>query len=1405
MSFSAYFKKKNKDRALNNIIRKGTIDCVEENTAYFNMLRSMDDLFEILFEAEEGLPSNYGDEKLLYSVRKTPFLFSDQDIYYLRQFPPTFWAQALSHRYNKMLADLHREYQLAQNEDRRPLIPEWDFVTLWDANRPCTFLVNILASQHYNRLTSNVDRDELEKISELEKTSKSKADEARKEYERKHGYYELELGPYVPGGHVREKDEEKEPTLEEFPNPIERTESWRDAEGRKKGPHKTSKESPPDRAWIFKGLVGMTRKRASIRLGGWVKSVSDGWLAGGPNSPKRQVFDDALKVDWRCIRGSGGRDRSYPLMVPVYSEKQIKQLNSIDNREYSNVLKTSVSDSYFQPTYIFPLKEEENYHPLWRTGKYKNYNELMQALKYEEREKTCLAEMEGQLKEVKVPCRVWKALTPQGVITEFIAPIPIMDRGLLIERGAYRAHESKQAAVDNIKSLSVTADDKTAADRVKNILKDLRLGVGKLEQKITQKNSQLATLLGSDKDIDDEKIEELRSEISQLKGSLEIARHLDTTSPNWSVLPDDQLIELVKGRGQYVKQLEQEAKGVILDAVERKLVADESDYVKHTLKIRKGPSLYHWINTGGASMNRGTKQYRHAPKEVTERYLRDHEKFFTQNDVDGSGLPKVAAYPFDPHYIEKLLKSQLESQKEALLRQTDKLKNIEKVLDAPRTYKDGELALADETTPENQKLPSLLQHVKMYHELTPLNQIQDIDDQKLHQLKLKRTAGSAAKKGAIERLRSRIEAFKGNEAVNKEQKFGLGAYNLLREYIQTKSRIRGIRRTIRSLQGQLEGIAKPGSVTVTSPIAEGVDNFMQRIKGSPEYDAMMVGINLLYESIKRYVVRNLGEESYGKFLKAEKEYQTAKSALDDVEKTGVEADILTKNKECEVSTQRLIRRLDQWKTCIRGMAFKYAKCMWQLDLGFGTRRQRERGLKGALSLDDEDNNEAERTVELTPSEQSLAKELENFVGANADGDNIDEYMRQLVTQIKDSVESRMEGEGETSTSMASQRGWLFQKIRGVNVADANWQQILEIGQTPEPKAQMKNKEDTEERGMQDFVHGLVADDMVTAAWMKVGGRAFQLVRLGFIQRYKEKFGRFPKNKEVQEYLERQKKILMDAVKNASDERRGDQGEMLPPENESETPEGHIVTTWAQIKDFNRSKANQLKKMLSDYTNEQWNEYRKNRASIGPLQKIYGLIEKTSLVAQQTRTRLVDLAFLESSVSSIIGRASSRPAEQGELLKTELKEFSSFYQSIIIREAPAFDLALTIIKNLQNEQSYKIVHADKVKKASTYWQDCRNNASAARRWIDAGIILQYKTIKVRFSDGTLKEWRLSKEDIDKIQAARVAATNRWKLGQAAKKFMQDNPGYDKKAGIYSNQPEPTPPKPKPIPSAEETPF
>lgn len=1339
MSFSAYFVKKNKVRALDNVMKTASIDCKEDNRAYFNMFRSMQDLLEVMLEAEEGL-NLFGDE-LSYSVRKTPFLFSDQDIYYLRQFPPIFWAQALSHRYNKMLADLHREYELAKRENRKTLIPEWDFVTVWDQGKPCTFLVNIMASQHYKRLTAPANK---------EKLATSDDAEARKQYEKDHGYYELELGPYVEGGHVRD-DDEKDPDLESLPNPVERSESWKEVQERQikknKNPHRTSKESPPDRAWIFRGLVGMTKKRASVRVGTWIKSVADGWLSGEEDSAQRKIYDRAMKVDWRNIRGSGGRDRLYPLVVPVYNDKQIQRLNQIDNREFSHALRpASVSDPYFQPDYLFP-NEKDNPHPLWWTN-IKNSEELIKALSYEEEVKSCKVEADGKLTETQVPCRVWKALTVHGLIRKFVAPLPIMDRGLLVNNKKYREHEGKKAAANNIKSLMVPKD-RGEEDPANKIVADLRLGVEGISKRINAKNGELARR--GDKEDDDSV--KLQDELFRLYGSLEIARHLSEVNPNWPQLADGQIVELLRSDVSYAKKLETEARQTILNAIAQKQVADEREFLKYTMRLRRD-SLYHWINTGGASMNRGTKQYTQANKEVTDRYQQEHEKFFTQNDIGESGLPEVAAYPYDPAYIKKLLESDLASQRKQLEEQEKKREEISKVLNSPRSHKGKEA-------------PSVLAHV-MKHQYMPLDQIIDIDGEPLSKLSIKRTPGSDAITGAQEKLKwtEKIKVFKGEKSVNGVQKIGLGAYDLIREYQYALKSIRSIKRTIKNLENQMKGVVEGKQVTVDSPIAEGVKNFTDKIKGTPEYDAMQVGLNLLYESIRRYITRNLGEDAYDNFLKAERAYKQAKDQLEQAKQGEDKMAIKTANANCQKATRILMKKLEEWKTRIRQLAFVYSKCMWQLDLGFGTRRQRERGLKGSLAIADEEN-EADRQVQLTPSEERLAEELGKFLELDG-SQNPDD----LVRKIKDSIHSRMEGDS-TSTGIDEQRKWLYRKIKGVGVADANWQQILEIGQVPE-----ENGDEKEESSAQDFVHGLSVDDMITASWMKVGGRAFQLIRLGFIQEYKRIRGHYPTNREVQEYLQQQKTIVSRAVAEAGKFKEGEERNV--PDKESELPVGHVLEKWEKITNL-ENKANQIKKMLHNYTKEQWSEYRRNPAAIRPLQNIHSLTEVTSWIVQRTRTKLVDLKILENAVAKLVGHITSEPKDKGELLKEELSEFTNFNRVLVSKEAPTFDLAVKIVRSLQNKNSYKIVHTNKSK--ATYWADIRNNASAARRWIDADIILRYKRIKIRFADGVERKWILSNEDVQLIQTARSQASNMWVIENAAQKFAQANPQYGKEEIAY----------------------
>lgn len=98
------------------------------------------------------IKTDSGKEETLYERRKTPIFFDQDDINYLNQIPPKYWAKALYMRYGKLLHKVHQKREAGSSE---PDVQKLTFTTQGKGRESVT--VNTGINKLYDKLNADVD------------------------------------------------------------------------------------------------------------------------------------------------------------------------------------------------------------------------------------------------------------------------------------------------------------------------------------------------------------------------------------------------------------------------------------------------------------------------------------------------------------------------------------------------------------------------------------------------------------------------------------------------------------------------------------------------------------------------------------------------------------------------------------------------------------------------------------------------------------------------------------------------------------------------------------------------------------------------------------------------------------------------------------------------------------------------------------------------------------------------------------------------------------------------------------------------------------------------------------------------------------------------------------------------
>ena len=232
---------------------------IQEDLRFVDRLSRIEDLM-ILTGLAEGLEEVYDllgyinlremaatatyQGKEYWNTPKVPLFMDKADIYYLRQFPPMFWKQALSNRYNNLIIDTHQKRTAGES------VPDWQWIEL-RRGQTFRFFVDTGANALYDKLTQQMDVDALRQMSHAD----------RETYEggnKKYWNFQFD-----------------DPVLLDIEDEMKRAkgEEQQEASGKKK-PRKKSAQP----VWVTKDFVGVGEFTAEKRLDQWLSGIAEGWL-----------------------------------------------------------------------------------------------------------------------------------------------------------------------------------------------------------------------------------------------------------------------------------------------------------------------------------------------------------------------------------------------------------------------------------------------------------------------------------------------------------------------------------------------------------------------------------------------------------------------------------------------------------------------------------------------------------------------------------------------------------------------------------------------------------------------------------------------------------------------------------------------------------------------------------------------------------------------------------------------------------------------------------------------------------------------------------------------------------------------------------------------------------------------
>ena len=220
---------------------------IEDLMIMSGLVESAEEAYDLLgyIDLREMAASATYQGKDYWNTPKIPLFMDKEDIYYLRQFPPMFWKQALSHRYNHLVIDTHQKKAAGQE------VPDWQWIQL-RRGQTFSFFVDTGANALHDRLTQQMDVDALRQASYGDRESYEGVGKR---------YWNFQFD---------------DPVLLDVEEEMERAKRDRQEEATGQKPKSRKKRASP--VWVTRDYVGVGEFTAEKRLDQWLSGIAQGWL-----------------------------------------------------------------------------------------------------------------------------------------------------------------------------------------------------------------------------------------------------------------------------------------------------------------------------------------------------------------------------------------------------------------------------------------------------------------------------------------------------------------------------------------------------------------------------------------------------------------------------------------------------------------------------------------------------------------------------------------------------------------------------------------------------------------------------------------------------------------------------------------------------------------------------------------------------------------------------------------------------------------------------------------------------------------------------------------------------------------------------------------------------------------------
>ena len=319
-SFDNFYFERNDDQSFDRMqrIEQLMLDC--------GVVNGCDELYQIMEMAATLSNAKYGEH---WNINKIPFMMDTDDIYYLRQFPPAYWKQALACRYNHLLIRQWFRKNSKKRKDKK--LEDWRWIKVRGPHGTLSFFVDTKINKLYDKLTRPKNFEHL--------TGVDSGD--RSQYEEggggMFGYTfdnpkKLDLAKAFKlaaqkGVHPKDKvdDVNVDPQI---------SEKQSDQDDGKATNHSTH-------GWITEDYVGVSESTVEDRLAHWLDGIAKGWLG----SPDEGVT--TAKIKW-----GGGKPKKRWIAgeqwvqnwVVRWQHKMTEALEAAKENEYT-IKKMPVSSS----------------------------------------------------------------------------------------------------------------------------------------------------------------------------------------------------------------------------------------------------------------------------------------------------------------------------------------------------------------------------------------------------------------------------------------------------------------------------------------------------------------------------------------------------------------------------------------------------------------------------------------------------------------------------------------------------------------------------------------------------------------------------------------------------------------------------------------------------------------------------------------------------------------------------------------------------------------------------------------------------------------------------------------------------------------------------------------------------